>query len=196
MNESPLRPPPAASAVADILLAASRRAFTLHARLVEDLVGLAATPPAARALPAWPGPPAAGPMLRWALGVATVGQQATASIVTVIAAQARGAAAQVDAIARAPRAPAAPAAGPAADAAQEVVGHGLATVGRAGEAVLRTGVAASDAAIGAGVAATRVAPARPAAPTGAGRTPARRGRDRPGATRGTRPVNRSSRRTP
>jgi hypothetical protein len=129
--------PTAAAAMADVSLAAAQRIFVLHVELVDGLVGLAvarsrraATDPAGTLRDTLMGPAAVEPAWRYATGLMAVAQGAAASMVSLAAAQARGASGELDGLSRDARDAAARSAVAAASAANAAMTHGLSAFGQ------------------------------------------------------------------
>ncbi|MCX7227663.1 MAG: hypothetical protein NTW15_01370 [Burkholderiales bacterium] len=136
--------PAAASAIADIVLAACQRSMSLHAQLVDHMVGVgiehsrqAFSDPRAALRDAMLTTSAMEPVWRYAMGLAGIGQTAVSSVTTLVTAQMRGADAEVESLSRQAREEAARSTEQAAGAAQTAMSHGLAALGRLAQTATR-----------------------------------------------------------
>ncbi|RPH43212.1 MAG: hypothetical protein EHM87_14400 [Burkholderiales bacterium] len=176
-------PMPAASAVTDIVVAACQRSMSLHAQLVDQLVGVgleqsrhALSDPRGALRDAMLATSSMEPVWRYAMGMAGIGQSAATSVATLLTAQMRGAEAEVASLSRIARNDAARCTADAAGAAQTAMSRGMAALGRLAETatVSVTDVVTRSATDGLTRAVSQVADAADAAEAvarDAGRTP-------------------------
>lgn len=136
--------PTAVAAVADLAMTAAQRMLALQVELIEGLVGLsiarsrrAVADPAGAMRDALLGPSGFEPAWRYATGIATVGQQALASLASVATAQAHGAAAELDELSRDAKDAASRSALEVASATRAALDHGLAAIGRLADEATR-----------------------------------------------------------
>ncbi len=163
--------PTAAAAMADVAITATQRTLALQVELIDGLVGLsiarsrrAFADPAGAMRDALLGPTSVEPAWRYATGLAAIGQQAAALLVSLATAQARGSSTELDDLSRDAKHAASRSAVDVASATNAAFNHGLAAIGRlAGDATdtaLRSVTdgamrAAADVAVRAGDAAIR-----------------------------------------
>jgi hypothetical protein len=137
--------PAAASAISDIVLAACQRSMSLHAQLVDQMVGIglehsrhAFSDPRSALRDAVLTTSAMEPVWRYAMGLAGIGQTAVSSVATLVTAQLRGADAEVESLSRQAREEAARCTEQAAGATQTAMSHGLAALGRLAQTATRS----------------------------------------------------------